>query len=401
MYHMRTYFYILIVSLFILSVGHVEAAFQATSKDEILIGKYNAIPTGGEKLKVLVVPGHDSQFSGALFAKTREVTFNRILAEKLYGYLKADIHFNPVISQVNGEYIPELKNYFDTHVADIAKFRADKVKAMGTARHTGVVETNDVTLAHAAATSTVVTRLYGTNKWSNENGIDMLLHVHFNDYGSHTFGGPGQYTGFSIYTPERQFGNALPAIGMGNEIYKELARAIFPSDYPGENLATGALEDQDLIATGANNSLNAPSVLTEYSYIYEPLVQSDFFPQVADVLAYKTYLGVHNFFTRNTEPLSPFPKYMWTTDKGKDKDITKAKASFDTAMLQMVLRNEGLYPPKVNGIVKSQEECPITGKFGSCTELALKAYQQKYAITPATGYLGPKTRGFLNIVYGK
>ena len=35
------------------------------------------------------------------------------------------------------------------------------------------------------------------------------------------------------------------------------------------------MESQELIAVGANNTLSVPSVLIEYSYIYEDFLQSE------------------------------------------------------------------------------------------------------------------------------
>ena len=41
-------------------------------------------------------------------------------------------------------------------------------------------------------------RLYGINKWANENDIDIVIHVHFNDYPGRPRTGSGKYSGFSI-----------------------------------------------------------------------------------------------------------------------------------------------------------------------------------------------------------
>jgi N-acetylmuramoyl-L-alanine amidase len=389
-------FLILCVLVAILMTPVAEAAVAPRITTESLKEKYASVSAGGEKLRVLIIPGHDNEFSGAVYGK-EEVEYNRVVANNLYTYFKNDTHFDPILSQVNGDYIPELKEYFESEMDEIISWRQAKAKAMKKALSKGRIDPFE-SVAHATATTTVVNRLYGMSKWANENNIDLILHIHFNDYGSRNRNGEGEYSGFSIYVPENEFRNSIPAVSIGNQIYARLEKAFFPSDFPGEiNTETsgvGAIEERDLIAIGANDSLDAPSILIEYSYIYEPLVQAEFFDQVANVMAFETYTGVSNFF--NPIPYaSPFPGFAWTLNREKARDITKATASFETAALQMVLKNEGLYPP----LGKTRNECPLTGKFGECTELALKVYQQKYGITPATGYLGPKTREFLNLVY--
>ena len=90
---------------------------------------------------------------------------------------------------------------------------------------------------------------------------------------------------------------------------------------------------------------------------------------------------------------SPVAKYRWEADR---KVNLKEKPKLDNFILQSVLRSYGNYPPAG----KSRDDCPITGVFGNCTELALKEFQTKYGITP-TGTLGPTTRQFLNTLFSQ
>ena len=48
------------------------------------------------------------------------------------------------------------------------------------------------------------------------------------------------------------------------------------------------LEDQSLIALGASGTLNAPSILIEYAYIYEKGIN-------VDKIAQKTALGIEDY----------------------------------------------------------------------------------------------------------
>lgn len=57
--------------------------------------------------------------------------------------------------------------------------------------------------------------------------------------------------------------------------------------------------------------------------------------------------------------------------------------------LQQVLYQEGVYPENI-----------ISGNFFSLTQKAAIAFQKKYSIAPAVGYVGPLTRGKLNELYG-
>lgn len=384
----------LMLFVFLLSPSLV-LAFEPTITSEDLIGKYN----NGEKIKIMIVPGHDNKFSGTVFGDTKEVTINRIVAEELAKLFEKDRHYEVVRTHVGDDYASFLKSYFETYPDAIEKFRETSAKKMINLVKRGKVDSHD-SLDHVTATTTVALNLYGINKWANENDVDLLIHIHFNDYGARKRSKTGEYNGFSVYVPEKQFGNALPSIEIGQSIFNSLSRIIPESNMTGESKFGGVIEDQDLIAIGANNTLIPASVLIEYSYIYEPIIQSSFnsgfFKDIARQLAYATYVGVDNYFKVDSIykiPKSSVLPYKWLTDRKKN---LKEKAKLDNFMLQFVLNLYDNYPPEG----KSRSDCPITGVFGTCTELALKDFQKKYSI-PATGTLGPKTREFLNTLFAK
>ena len=61
----------------------------------------------------------------------------------------------------------------------------------------------------------------------------------------------------------------------------------------------------------------------------------------------------------------------------------------DVEALQKILNLEGVYPENI-----------VSGYFGSLTKKAAIAFQKKYNISPAAGYVGALTRAKLNSFYG-
>ena len=168
------------------------------------------------------------------------------------------------------------------------------------------------------------------------------------------------------------------------------------SDLPIES--EGIIEDQDLIAIGSFNSVNAASLLIEYGYIYEPQLTDPTMRELATQdLAFQTYLGLQDFFDPRMIPdmghtygTSILPHHWETILKEGDRP------SHDIFALQTALAVEGIYPPSGT----SGNECPRTGKFGPCTREALSAFQNKYGITEESRIVGQKTLQILNQKYG-
>src|SRR3990167_5924103 len=52
-----------------------------------------------QKVKILIVPGHDAEFSGTEFKGLKELELNLELGEKLYDLLKNDSSFQVYLSQ--------------------------------------------------------------------------------------------------------------------------------------------------------------------------------------------------------------------------------------------------------------------------------------------------------------
>jgi len=229
-------------------------------------------------------------------------------------------------------------------------------------------------------------RLYGMTKWSNENGIDIEIHIHFNDYPGHTEYEPGKYSGFAVYVPVTQYENSSTTHALADTVEKRLAKYNPVSNLPGESV--GVVDDPELIALGANDTADAASMLIEYSYIYEPQLDNPATrSQVIKDLAYQTYLGLEDFFDPDKAAGLTKAYDTVTLPYAWRDPILPGAVGPDVFALQTALMRDGEYPP--TGI--TMNDCPRTGKLGRCTKSALQAFQDKYDITGEDGFAGPKT----------
>jgi hypothetical protein len=276
---------------------------------------------------------------------------------------------------------PILQNYFDTHAVDIYDFEQSQKVQM--AEHVAdgslVVEPDQV--VHNSAPLSAAIQLFGINKWASENHIDITIHLHVNDYDRHTK--VGKYDGFAVYVPDHQYSNAVVSRAIGEAIAARLSAYHATSTLPIEN--AGVVEDQQLIATGSNNSADSAALLIEYGYIYEPQFLKPAVRAVAvKDYAYQTYLGLQDFFK---DPVTPTYGTLTLPYDWSKVTLVKGKASPGVFALQTALRHVGAYPP----VGKSFSDCPISGIAGTCMNAAIAAYQRMQGIT-MTGTFGPKTR---------
>jgi len=159
---------------------------------------------------------------------------------------------------------------------------------------------------------------------------------------------------------------------------------------------------KELIAIGANGSLDGAALLIEYGYIYEAqFISSEFRSDMMKELAHQTYLGVKKYFEPGASlaetTLLPF---NWGRPLKKG-----LRGSRDVLSLQFAMHEAGVYPPPG----KNLAECSITGNFGPCTEAAVSAFQEKYAdeilrptgLLSGTGFAGPATLKKFNELYGR
>ena len=376
-----------------LRAGHVA---QLTPGDAVsLVDTVVDEVSGGSRPRIFVMPGHEPKLGGAEFKRLRERDMNVVLAGRLVEFLRSSGKYDVVMGRDSDGWLPELASYFETEEDEIVRWKDGKKEAMEEVVEEGLLPPENDPAAHQPVEDDVAIRLYGINKWVGENDFDLIVHVHFNDYGSRKRNQPGTLSGFVIYVPDRQFLNASIAMEAAQSIRRRLAALIVESDAKKER--GGVIEKRDLIATGSNDSAIVPSVLVEYGYVYEPQFQDgDVSAGVVREYAHQTYLGIEDFFfgdesSSGTTTADVLP-HAWarSLSRGMSDDV-------DVLALQFSLLSEGLYPPKG----KTLRDCPLAGTFGSCTASALSAFQKANGIDGDGSGAGEKTLSILNSLFGE
>ncbi|MBI3458792.1 N-acetylmuramoyl-L-alanine amidase [Candidatus Azambacteria bacterium] len=244
------------------------------------------------KIRILIVPGHDKENYGSQFKKIKEANLTLALANRLLKLLKNNNRFETWITRDKLGYKTEFKNYFSENKQAIKDF----ISTLKSNYQESIISKKIVLVKkvpHANAKPVVVSTLFGINKWIDENKIDLVLHIHFNDYPRKKTVRAGKYTGFTVYYPEKQLINHEISAKIANHLFKDLKKKFKPSNYKKEN--GGLVEDQVLIAMGTKQSLNSQTatILIEYGYIYEPKFQKE---KTLDQLALITYQSLINYF---------------------------------------------------------------------------------------------------------
>ncbi|MBY0110774.1 N-acetylmuramoyl-L-alanine amidase [Patescibacteria group bacterium] len=379
-----------IVAVFLLCAvavpfAYVHAAFPVTSTKEDLLLKYEAAAAGGEKVRILVMPGHEPEYGGAEYRTLKERDIAVEIANKIAAHLEANPRYEVIVARDTLAWHPELEGYFDRNWKGIQRFVKDKKKEMQKMLRKGAVEEREFQVEHNAAATDVALRLYGINKWANEYGIDLAIHVHLNDHMGHGLASPGVHSGFAVYVPDEHYGNASGSTALGEALAKNLNKWNATSTLPIENY--GVVPSQSLIAMGSNNTAEFATVLVEYAYIYESKIT---YPEargvVTDDFAYQTYKGVEEFF--GNPVLGDYTlalPYVW-----KAEEIEEGTASPQIYALQVALHSLGFYPPAGELLIG----CPVSGYAGPCTTRALKVFQASKGLEQ-TGSIGPRTKAAL------
>lgn len=350
---------------------------------------------GLAKIRILIVPGHSPNDGGAEYGSLKERDIAVELSQYLSQFLSSNSRFQIYITRDEKDWNPVFEKYFNENKDVISNWVQAHKAEINSMKKIGEFESRNPSVIHNKVSNSTAYNLYGISKWANENSIDIIIHVHFNDYPRYGSDTPGKYNGFAIYVPEKQYLNSSTTNTLSQAIYKRLAKYNPISNFPGEK--EGIIEDQDLIAVGSYNSLDAASMLIEYGYIYEPQFTSlDLQEMALKDLAYQTYLGLHDFF----DPTSSITisraydtlllPYEWSPNNSsheKKKDIFA---------LQTALMHGGLYPPSL----KKMNDCPRTGVMGPCTEKSLSTFQTERGIIGENGKLGPRTMKELNQMFG-
>jgi N-acetylmuramoyl-L-alanine amidase len=361
-----------------------------------LQSKYNISALQGiSKVRILLVPGHEPDYGGAEFGALKERDMAVELADDLQQILANNNKYQVFVTRSATAWAPEFAEYFKNSWQDIIDwYKAYKKESVNLLSVNS--SSNKPRVYHNSAPQNVAMRLYGITKWANENNIDIVIHIHMNDYSGHASGAAGKYSGFTIYVPEQQYLNSTTTQAIAQSIFHRLVKYSPISDLPGES--EGIVYEPDLIAIGANNTADPASMLIEYGYIYEPEFMN---PSVRNLalkdLAYQTYLGLQDFFDpSNMANLTRSYDTLVLPHEWKSPIDAKNVASQDIFSLQTALIFDGLYPPTN----KDMNDCPRTGTFGPCTKAALEAFQKKFGITNERSIIGSETLNALNRAYG-
>ncbi|MDO8659154.1 MAG: N-acetylmuramoyl-L-alanine amidase [Candidatus Parcubacteria bacterium] len=247
-------------------------------------------------VKILLVPGHDDEVWGAQYGNIKEADMNMSLALELFNILKKDKNFDVSMTRDWGGYTKEFADYFFTQKDNISAFKQESKAEMLKKIVTGVF-VKKVNPPHVNVSEDMAIKLYGINKWANENKMDAVIHIHFNDYPRNNKWLIGKYWGFAVYFPDGEMANFKESANLAADIYTQLHKKYSVSNY--EKEIGGLIPDQKLIALGANDTLlsTVRSVLVEYGYIYE----KKFRKKSTRLQAYKdmaklTATGIKNYF---------------------------------------------------------------------------------------------------------
>ena len=346
-----------------------------------------------KKLNVLIVPGHEPYFGGAEYRDIKERDMNAELALSLAQYLVEDGHFEVAMTRGKEGWNPDLQNYFTTHAEEIKTFVSSQKGEMARLVGEGkIIRVNDA-VPHNEAPSDVALRLYGINKWANDRKMDIVIHIHLNDSSPRKANQPGEYNGFAIYVPERQYSNSQATSEIAPHVFKRLSRMFPVSSLPVED--QGVVEEQDLIAIGSYNSVDGASMLIEYGYIYEPQFK---IPSVRDLvikeLAFQTYLGLADFFGETSLVVGPHESTLLPYE-GRSVVQKTVSANREVLAFQAALIDKGFYPPQYF----TKNDCPLSGVFGPCTRTALSAFQREFDIIGEHFIGGIKTRAKLRALF--
>ncbi|MDO8593939.1 MAG: N-acetylmuramoyl-L-alanine amidase [bacterium] len=355
--------------------------------------RYARAMRGGSRVRVLIVPGHDDRAWGTEFRGIREADMNAMVGEELSKFLSGDAAYEPILVRTSEGYVKEFQDYFDSEQKNVLEFLTEKKKIMRNLVRAGSVHTIDG-VVHNSVPSEIAGRLYAINKWANEHAVDIVIHIHFNDYPGRPHTRPGRYNGFSLYVADPQFSNAKASKAVAGSLFEQLSKFYAESNLPVED--SGIVEDQELIAIGAYNTVDPASVLIEYGYIYEQqFLDSDIRAKVMRELAFQTYQGLNRFFGKYGELFQEYPTTL--LPHAWERPLVQGSgANTEILSLQAALLLEDLYPPQG----ESKRDCPLTGSFGPCTARAVKLFQEKNGL-PTSGTVGELTLAKLNEKYGR
>jgi N-acetylmuramoyl-L-alanine amidase len=218
------------------------------------------------KINILVVPGHEPNDGGTNYKSLYERDVNVRIAKAIASEFKGDERFNIIVSRDYYNWIVSLTSFFINKKAEIQAFIDDHSVITDSLIDNGkILKINNV--YHNAAKPESAAKLFGINKFVNEQKIDALIHVHVNDYAGRPQNKIGKEKGFAIYVPDSQMRNASTSLLLARDVFSEMNKVMSTSSLNQES--AGIIQDQGLIAVGSENTLIKPSILIEYGYIYQ------------------------------------------------------------------------------------------------------------------------------------
>ena len=219
-----------------------------------------------KKIKILIVAGHEPNAGGAdEFKSIKERDLNLRLAESLRDNLSRNTNLDIIMARDENGWNKDLKNYVMTSSTTIMSWVKDMKDKMMARVNTGEIKLINPDMKHNDATTSAVLFLYATNKWADENDVDLVINIHFNS--NPKINGKPNYSGYCIYIPDNQYNNASSSRIFANYLNEEIAKIENPSTMPEEKKTI--IEDQALIAIGNYDTLKIPTAVTEYAYMYE------------------------------------------------------------------------------------------------------------------------------------
>ncbi len=318
--------------------------------------------------KILIVPGHDNEYYGAEFGILQEADLTLLAAASLAAFLNQNPRFAVTVARdlASGDYPSELTRYFRTERQSIRVFR----QSSQVSNYTGAPK--------SFTQDEVALRLHGINQWAEQQRVDLVIHLHFNDYAGRTKDQIGPYAGVAIYVPRA----ASSSQAVAQTVYNGLKSYFATSNAPAET--DGVIIDGALIATSPEVTRRGAAFLLEYGYIYEPKFSH---PETRRVILsemnWQIYRALENYFgSKKDLPETLLLPYRFS------RELTATSTGRDVLALERALYQEKLY------------QCPFGGIFSPCLTDAVKTYQQKYKLPP-TGVVGAATLAELNRRYSK
>jgi N-acetylmuramoyl-L-alanine amidase len=258
------------ISQYVKQINNYSSAFFSigTSISDLL-HKYSDT-TKNEKIKILLIPGHEPDFGGTEYKNLIERDLNLILSEKIKIILEKNNRFEIISTRYSNGWNTELQKYINDNNNSIQSWIKTMKDEMIKLINNGDVVKVNAKMGHATIPNNSAIFLYGINKWAGEKKVDIAINIHFND--NPKYKGKPNYEGFVIYVPEKQYSNSSSSKLLAKDLFNEISKIQKPSTMPNEN--GGIVEDQELIALGRYNTSDSLSVIIEYAYIYETLMQN-------------------------------------------------------------------------------------------------------------------------------